>query len=211
MNIETFVLIGGRSSRFGRDKFCADFKGQTLVGRMANIVREAFPGSEVSMVAASADQVKGLDISAPVVFDAYADRGPWSGLHAALTNATSEWILALACDYPMITSQLLQRLDGMTSDDIDAIVPVQSDGNLQPLCALYRLEPCRDAVLEFLDNDKKTPPLRAIFDKVRTLKVAFDELKDLAGAEHFFVNVNTPDDLDKAIAILGAHPSFVAK
>lgn len=211
MNFETFILIGGRSSRFGRDKFSIEFNGESLVERITCIVREAFSKSEIVLVAASAEQVKGLNTATPVVFDFYTDRGPWGGLHAALTSATSEWVFILACDFPLLAAPLLQRLATMAADEFDAVVPVQADGRLQPLCGLYRVDSCREIVENILDDGNETPPLRTVFEKVRARKVFFDELKDLAGAEHFFVNVNTPDDLDKATAILDAHQPFMAK
>jgi molybdopterin-guanine dinucleotide biosynthesis protein A len=64
--------------------------------------------------------------------------GAWSGLHAAVAYSRSEWALVLACDYPFVTSDLLTLLAGFASKECDAVVPVQPDGRLQPLCALYR-------------------------------------------------------------------------
>jgi molybdopterin-guanine dinucleotide biosynthesis protein A len=43
---------------------------------------------------------------------------------------------------------------------------------------------------------------RALLANVRTRFVAFPEVCDLPGAESFFFNVNTPEDLKQAEAIL---------
>ena len=86
------------------------------------------------------------------------------GLHAALAYAQSEWLLAIACDYPFLTSELIIKLSSKISDDFDAVVPRQSDGRLQPLCAFYRVKLCLKFVEKTLESKRATPPLRSIFE-----------------------------------------------
>jgi molybdopterin-guanine dinucleotide biosynthesis protein A len=38
MDIDAFILIGGRSERFGRDKAFVEFEGETLAARAERIV-----------------------------------------------------------------------------------------------------------------------------------------------------------------------------
>ncbi len=46
MDVDAFILIGGRSSRFGTDKAFAEFSGQTLAERAAKAVELGLTGSE---------------------------------------------------------------------------------------------------------------------------------------------------------------------
>jgi molybdopterin-guanine dinucleotide biosynthesis protein A len=99
---------------------------------------------------------------------------------------------------PLVTAELVQRLAADVSDEIDAIIPVQNDGRLQPLCAFYHVAPCLEYIDGLLSGGDKVPPLASIAGQVSTRSVSFDEINDLQGAEHFFLNINTPDDLKTA-------------
>jgi molybdopterin-guanine dinucleotide biosynthesis protein A len=188
MDLETFILIGGRSRRFGSDKAFFEFEGEPLAARIARVAQTANPGT-VRFVAASETQFGAQtgNLGKQVITDARSGLGPWSGLHAALLNSTSEWTLVLACDLPFVTEDLLKKLAALTNDDIDAVVPRQPDGRLQPLCAVYRTGKTRSFVEISLDAGTDLPPISSIFEKLRTRVVTVDgdELR----------NANTPADL----------------
>lgn len=193
MEIETFILVGGRSRRMGRDKAMLELGGVTLAERLAAAAREAFPGAPVTLVTASTGQFPDMT----VVPDIRADRGPVGGLHAALTHARSEWILLLGCDLPFVTAELIDRLVGFLADATDAVVPLQRDGIVQPLCAVYRVDTCLDAATRLLAGSG-TPSLKDVLAEVRVHFAAFDQISDLPGSENFFLNINTPADLECA-------------
>ncbi len=196
MSVEVFILAGGSSSRFGSPKVLMMIAGRSVVETIAAAVREALPDAKLRLVASTDVQVLPIGSGIPAVVDLYPGRGPLSGLHTGLAYAVSEWALALACDYPFLTAALLTRLWAMTNDENDAVVPVQPDGRLQPLCAFYRREACLPIVEEMVMSTRPPPALRAVFEKVRTREVEFDEMADLAGSESFFTNINTPSDLE---------------
>jgi molybdopterin-guanine dinucleotide biosynthesis protein A len=188
LNIDAFILIGGRSVRFGSDKAFIEFGGQTLASRIAATVEEAFPGIRTTFVAASEDQfgIKTSSLKRGLIFDLKKGFGAWSGLDAALSNSKAEWTLVLACDLPFVTAEFLRQLYESTRAGIDAVVPRQVDDRLQPLCAMYRTTIVRTLVAEIMDAET-VPPLSSIFQRVKTaiLDTAADVLR----------NVNTPEDL----------------
>jgi molybdopterin-guanine dinucleotide biosynthesis protein A len=111
--------------------------------------------------------------------------------------------LVVACDLPFVTTDLLQRLLDL-GIDADATVPIQVDGHPQPLCAVYRRPPCLAAADQSIANGEHSP--RALLDKVTTRYVPFAEISDLAQAEFFFFNVNTPGDRRQAEKIAAGLP-----
>ncbi|HTH50305.1 MAG TPA: molybdenum cofactor guanylyltransferase [Pyrinomonadaceae bacterium] len=189
MDLEAFILIGGRSTRFGRDKAFVEFKGETLAGRVARVVQSAFPDRAIHFVAASENQFgsKIKDLEWPVVYDRRSGFGGWSAVDAALTNSRSEWTLVLACDLPFVTPELLRSLANEESDDVDAVVPRQTDGRLQPLCAFYRTSPAGRAVGDIFAQGGRLPPLVSIFDELTHSVVA--------AGDDVLRNVNSPADL----------------
>lgn len=201
MAIDSFILIGGRSSRFGSPKALIRLDGQPLLERTAETLKNAISETKITIVASTPGQFLGLNTGLPFIFDLYPDRGPLGGLHAALAYARTDWIFVTACDYPFLSVDLLKYLPGLIDGTFDAIVNAQPDGRLQPLCAFYRTKPCLEIAEEFLTNSRPTPPLRAIFERVRTRLVPFEEIAHLPNAENFFLNVNTPSDLNIAFEI----------
>jgi molybdopterin-guanine dinucleotide biosynthesis protein A len=101
----------------------------------------------------------------------------------------------VACDLPLVTGDLFARLASLR-ENFDAVVPLQRDGRRQPLCALYRAATCRDPAEKLISAGERRP--RALLEAVQTRSVAFEEVRDLDGAERFFMNVNTPEDFAAA-------------
>lgn len=199
IDVEGFVLIGGRSSRLGVAKAFVDLGGMTLAERAARTIEAAFDVVGVKFIAGADNQFPAVSAFArPVVFDLRPGFGPWSGLHAALAYARSEWALVLACDYPFVSAELLGFLVDHASDDHEVVVPVQTDGRLQPLCAVYRVNPILNEIEALLDSNSLMPPLREFLDRERTRRVEADEYSAFGDPHALFLNINTQDDLARA-------------
>jgi len=186
---QAFILAGGASSRMGTDKSQLLFERQTFTERIADTLRKVT--DSVTVVGRTLS-----DSSLPSVPDVYPQWGALGGLHAALTAATREWAIVVACDLPFVTSELFSHLATLRLDH-DAVVPIQPDGRPQPLAAFYRVEPCRRRATELIEMGQRRP--LDLLETVKTRWVAFDEIRNLDQSEWFFVNINTPKDYDEAI------------
>lgn len=192
--IEGFILTGGASSRMGSDKGQLQLGGNSFV----EIIAAALAAIAETIRTVSA---KGVAAGAPGlmnVADVYPRWGALGGLHTALAACNSPWAAVVACDLPFVTPDLFQRLATLR-EDFDAVVPVQSDGRPQPLCALYRCQPCLPEAANLIVAGERRP--RALLATLKTRWVPQTELDDLAGAANFFSNINTPDDYARAIAL----------
>ena len=201
MDIDAFILIGGRSSRFGSDKAFVEFDGETLAARAAGSVEAALSPRHLTFVAASDRQFQDRFPEAlghPIVADLKPGFGAWSGLHAALAYARGEWAFVLACDLPFITADLIKLLADAATESCDAVISSQPDGRLQPLCAFYRVRPKLAVVEQVLDSGHSLPALASIVDDAKTRIVGPDEYGNLKDAGRFFTNVNTPNDIPDA-------------
>ncbi len=189
--IEAFILAGGASSRMGSDKSQLLLDEQTFVERIATTLRMVT--DSVSLVGASNNS------TLPTVADVYPKWGALGGLHAALTACRREWAIVVACDLPLVTAELFERLASLR-DEHDAVVPVQPDGRPQPLAALYRVDPCRRVATELIEAGRRRP--LDLLESVHTRWVEFIEIANLTQAERFFVNINTPEDYYGIIRVL---------
>jgi molybdenum cofactor guanylyltransferase len=194
ISIEGFILAGGASSRMGKDKSRLLLDGRTLTETLAASLSEVV--SSVTVIGRNADDL-GLKSSPDLV----AGWGALGGVHAALASCQRDWALVVACDIPFASAQLFERLVGFR-EGFEAVAPIQADGYPQPLCSLYRVEPCLERA-EALIADGERRPI-TLLQAVKTRWVAFDELRDLADAGRFFDNINTPEDYDRALKKGGA-------
>ena len=198
-DVSAFILIGGKSSRLGRDKAFVSFGENTLLERATNVVQEALPDAPVTAVAGSSTQfaIQALASGLPFIFDLHEDRGPLGGLHAALSYAKTPWIFLLACDYPFVSAELIQLLAGRLVDNCGAVVPIQPDGRTQPLCAFYRVEAAMPVVTALLELPRVPPPMYKVVEDLKPMIVKFEEYSHLPNADAIFTNINTPEDLSR--------------
>ena len=205
IRLDGFVLAGGASSRMGKDKAQMSIGGMKLFERAATALSEICHQS-VSLVGPNGtyDPLRTeLDFTALPdlrVRGKNLPRAPITGLYTALTEAQTQWITVLACDLPFVTGDLMTKLSGFCSDEFDAVVPVQPGDRPQPLCAFYRRESCLPAVERMLfAGDLK---LQRLMSHVRTRFVNFEEISELSGSAHFFLNVNTIENYESAQRII---------
>jgi molybdopterin-guanine dinucleotide biosynthesis protein A len=191
MTIKPYILIGGRSSRFGCDKATFEYNGETLAGRALRIVESAFPSTEGTFVSTN----DGSFLGRPMIADIYPDRGAAGAIHAALNDASDGWIFVLACDLPNVTADLIQKLTNHINDEYGCVIPVQPDGQWQPLCGLYQVAKCLEAFEEAVSGRGRHASLRAIAESVGPHVVEFAEYAEMPDSQRLFMNVNSIADL----------------
>jgi molybdopterin-guanine dinucleotide biosynthesis protein A len=128
-----FVLTGGKSTRMGLDKALLPLRGRTMVECVAEEVMAAC-GSVCLVGAPERYQHLGLTC----LPERYPSCGPLSGLEAALDLGACPWSLVVACDMPGLSRQWLSELVGKAeASGASAVVAVDAQGRLEPLCAVY--------------------------------------------------------------------------
>ena len=197
---QAFILIGGKSSRLGTDKAFVELGGKTLADRAVSNVRRGLSPERITMVAGSSTQfaIHAITADVPFIFDLHEGRGPLGGLHAALAYARTAWIFILACDYPFVSVELIRFLAERVADEFGAVVPEQQDGRMQPLCGFYQVETVRPIVEKIIERPRVSPPMHKVVDRLGPYVVSFEEYRHLDGADAFFENINTAEDLERA-------------
>lgn len=187
-----YVLVGGRSSRFGRDKALVDVNGRPLARHVADIVSRVT--GDVFLVG-DPDRYESLGL--PVIPDQVRSFGPVAGISAALNHTSAEWNLIVACDMPNLRAPFLEQLFRRAEiSKAPAVVPLQPDGREQPLCAVYSSQ-MRDVM-----NDAVQRGIRRVVDAISSLGVRLmlpPEYADIDPSGEIFANANTPDELRRAV------------
>jgi molybdopterin-guanine dinucleotide biosynthesis protein A len=189
-DVTAFILAGGRSSRMGADKPLLEFNGETLLGRILLKARRV-----AGRVCILGPREK-FELFGPVIEDVYPDRGPLAGIHAGLAATTTELNLMLAVDLPFVPETALKYLVDQARGS-DAVVTVPRVGGFhQTLCAVYRREFVEIAEESLRQGRNKIDPLYAL-TSVRVL--GEEELAEVDIVASMFDNLNTPQDLERAM------------
>jgi molybdopterin-guanine dinucleotide biosynthesis protein A len=193
-DIDGAILVGGRSSRMGRDKATLLLAGKTMLERVGDAMAPRV--ERIRVFGGPSLTSPGF----PVVPDLRPNLGPLSGIHTALATANAPAVVVVACDLPFVTTQLLSGLIEMLSGEIEAVVP-RVAGRAVPVCAIYRTS-CLPALEARLERGAL-----AAHRFVDGLETRFVENEDLARLDPHGLglrNINTPDELREAEAILAA-------
>ena len=185
------ILAGGKSSRMGQPKALLLFAGEPLIVHMVRRLGQLF--SDTVVVAAPEQELPALPST--IVRDDVAYQGPVGGIYYGLKAARREICFVTSCDAPFLNLRLIAYLMAQISD-YDVVVPFTQD-RFQPLHAVYRKQ-----VAPLLKEQLERGELRPIFlyDKVRTRKITEAELHPYDPEGLSFLNMNTPEDYQAALA-----------
>ena len=199
LDVRAYVLAGGASSRFGRDKALVRFGSRPLLLEIVRLAQTC--ASEVAVVA-GAQKYVGLDSNLEIIKDQWPGEGPLGGIitalqHTASTNHPPAWNLILSCDLPFLTAEWLQFLvvhAGESDKEIQVILPHSTHGP-EPLCACYRTgaaEPLKNAF------DRGIRKVTQALQQVRAEVLDDSVWKRFDSAGRLFWNMNTPADFGEA-------------
>ncbi len=183
------VLAGGTSSRFGSDKAAFAVAGKPLVRWVADALARWCGEVIVVRAPGSAPWPFPLPAGTRVVFDPVAHLGPLAGLVRALEEARAEWVLAAACDAPLLQDAVLARLSELR-EGVDAVAG-ELDVRMQPFPAIYRREAALRAFRTALAAGERS--VRSALQNVRLRLLPETELRQLDPALLTYRNANTPD------------------
>jgi molybdenum cofactor guanylyltransferase len=182
-----YVLAGGKSSRMGQDKATMPFCGRPMVEiaveTLSSVCAEVF-------ISGNRDD---LTAWAPVIHELHVEAGPAAGIEAALSHTTTDWVMMLPVDTPLMSAELLRTWADhvLVRGDVKASY-LECGGEWHPaICMVHRdCFPLFQGALN--EADRK---LTRIFKRLEDALLVLDA-RDLAeSSDQCFRNVNTPEEL----------------
>ena len=183
------ILAGGKNRRLsGTDKALLYYRGKTFID---HILGELTGFPEILISTDRKNRYPGFAID--IIIDPKPDLGPISGLQSALSNARHDWVFIIACDMPLVTRGLIQKLTLNLINESNAVIPVTRDGRFHPLCAFYHKR-----TLPLVNSQIKKGNYR-MMDLIALMKVKEMKLENLDFPDTILTNINTPEDYDSLI------------
>jgi molybdenum cofactor guanylyltransferase len=188
-----FILAGGKSTRMGEDKAFIELNGKFLLDHAMRRLK-VFE-CDIFLVG---DRAR-LNAFGRVIEDRFTNAGPLSGIHRALERTDTELNVITAVDVPLVPAAFLQKLVAKARSLDSEIVLPKTAGGYQPLCAVYKKE-----FFGVVDSALKAGRRKideVILSRPHTI---FDVEKEGFSSDSF-LNVNTPEDLQRAARALSAN------
>jgi molybdenum cofactor guanylyltransferase len=194
-----YVLAGGGSTRFGRDKALVEVGGTPMLGRMIELLRSVT--REVKIVAAAN---KYATFGAEMVEDRWPGEGPLGGIITALEDAARsaawpEWNLILSCDMPFLTRDWLAYLCERAGRSEAQVTFPHSASGPEPLCACWQTMAAAKLRSGFESGVRKVTAGIALL-RAEVLDEA--DWKRFDDEGRLFWNMNTAADYQQAQRIL---------
>ena len=178
------ILTGGSSKRFGSDKSLARIDQLSLIQTLLTSLPLEI---EITIV--------GPKLEEPTRAVRYTREGPIGGgpvaaIDAGVALIDTEYVAVIATDMPF-ASQIVEVLLDTIPFFEDAIIPMDSRGVRQPLCALYRTQALVNAIKQLGSTQGQS-----VRKLIQTLSVKeFSLAPNLA---RILLDVDTPSDLERA-------------
>ncbi len=182
------VMAGGESSRFGTNKALVKWKGKTLI---EDIIQKALTvTNNVVLSVKNPSDYKWLDL--PRIPDEKRGIGPMGGLYSALKALSSQKVLIVACDMPLLDPRLIKFMIDFKA--FEPVVIPKASGRLHPLHARYHksLLPVIEELIE-----KSAYKMSALLKKVPVRKIDHKDVGKEIDLEACLSNVNTVEDFEK--------------
>jgi len=188
----------------GRPKAALLFGETTILDRLIGELALAF--AEVIVIAApravAPDAVEAIVARwgnrITLLHDHEAFGGPVPALLCGLRAARHATAFVCSCDLPLLRAQVATTLCAIV-DGFDAAIPTIA-GRSQPLCAAYRRGSAD--LIEALAQGGEAR-LNAVTERLAVHRVAEAELRLVDPDLRSFLNVNTPEDYARALALAG--------
>jgi molybdopterin-guanine dinucleotide biosynthesis protein A len=199
--VGAYILAGGGSTRFGRDKALAEVGGLPMLARMIALLQGL--SKNVKVVGAPEKYAR---FEREMVIDRWPGEGPLGGIITALEDAARdpadrEWNLILSCDMPFLTWEWLSFLCERAAKSKAQVVVPHSTHGPEPLCACYRTDAAGALRAAFASGVRK---VTLGLQHVSTEVLDEGDWKRFDSAGRLFWNMNTAADYEEARRILEA-------
>jgi molybdenum cofactor guanylyltransferase len=186
------VQAGGKSTRMGgRPKALLQLGGRSIVER---VVAALTPVVDDVLVVTNTPELYAF-LGLPMVADVYPDHGSLGGIYSGL-KAAGEIAFTVACDMPFLHPEVV-RLVLARAGEGDVVIPRVGE-QLETMHAAYG-----QACLPHIEERLRAGQLKIVgfFDRVRVVEIGEAEVARFRDPAVTFMNVNTPDELERARAL----------
>jgi len=177
INASAFLLIGGKSKRFGSPKWKVILNNESVLNRiwsqLESFKYRAVIGKKEPSKVHKSFLTDTLNLDAPI-----------NGIYTALSSTRTDWSFIISCDLPLLNSTVLDKLVSFTdTEQLSAIIPF-AQNQLQVTCGFYHKQ-CLPILKSQIKSENYS--LHSLINQLTFKKVIFQDSTP-------FWNMNTEKD-----------------
>ena len=188
------IQAGGRSTRMGGEpKALLELGGRRIIERVVDALGGVL--DDLLVVTNSPDRYAFLGL--PMVPDAFPDGGALGGIYTGLRAADGDAAFTVACDMPFLHPAIVRMVVERAAEG-DVVIP-RTGGQLETMHAVYA-----KACLGPMQTQLRAGRLKIVgfFPHVRVVELDAAAMGRHRAPEVAFMNVNTPQELERARALV---------
>ncbi|NLW21668.1 MAG: molybdenum cofactor guanylyltransferase [Tissierellia bacterium] len=183
------ILAGGKSTRMGFDKQLLKINERRLIDSLRRKLRLLF--DEIIVVTNKSEYYLGF--SDKITKDIIVGKGPLSGIHAGLSEASSQYVYFIACDMPNINLDYIRYMKEQIEDlDVKACVTRYGDW-IEPFNAFYSKDMIGD-IKEHITQNRRS--VNSLLSKLTVHYIEEKKAREFSPNWDMFLNLNTKEELD---------------
>ncbi len=186
-DITAIILAGGMGRRFqGQDKGLIEYQGEPLVERLIGKLQQQ--GVAVA-INANRNIETYEQYGLPVFSDELENyQGPLAGFATAMSRVTTDYILTLPCDGPLLAADYVERYVSAANQTPAPILVADDGERLQPVHAMIQCNLLSDLTDFLASGERKIDRWYDRYDFIRV---------DFSDAPECFRNINNLQDLEQ--------------
>lgn len=182
------ILAGGKSTRMGFDKQLLKINERRLIDSLRKKLKGEF--DEIIVVTNKSEYYIGL--TDRITKDIIPDKGPLSGIHAGLMEASSKYVYFVACDMPNINLDYIRYMKKKL-EKVDVKACITKFGEwIEPFNAFYSKDMIKD-IEEHLLKDRRS--VSSLIEKLSVCYIEEEEARKFSPNWDMFLNLNTKEEL----------------
>lgn len=182
--ITGIVLAGGKSSRFGTNKALFSYQGKELIVHVIDVLKSLCHHIIISTNHPDDFAFTGMETAR----DIHPDCGPVGGLHACLSQSSTDHNLIAGCDLPWLNRQLPEFIL-KNKNGYQVVMPVHQ-GLTETMVAYFHKSCTEELEKAILEKRYK------VLDAIARLKCYFPDVAEQPFySRQLFRNINHMDDL----------------
>lgn len=186
------ILSGGLSTRFnGQNKALIPVGRKRILDRLYDV----FSGLFNDIILVTNHPLQFLEWDLTIATDLFPYRSSLTGIHTGLFYMKNPYAFFAACDTPFLKKELVETLIDQIEKNIDIVMPETAAG-FEPLCAVYSKRCLRQAEQRIKEKKFK---IQLAFRGLRIKNIPESLLRRSDPGLVSFFNINTPEDLTRAV------------
>jgi molybdenum cofactor guanylyltransferase len=197
LEISCIILAGGKSIRYGHDKILEKINNTSLLDQ---VISQLEPLSQdIIIVTANERAFTHLEnrTNIKIVNDIIPGMGSLGGVYTGLVESKTHQNLVVAADMPFLNRDLLRYMID-AADGYDFTLP-HINNWYEPLHAIYSKN-CIPAAKTIFDQGKRV--IVELFNYVKVRYVEAEEIDQYDPRHLSFFNINTQQDMERALKIM---------